>query len=96
MPAPVFNPTPRQSFQMDKDAMGGHLNLISSPQLTASIQTALLEYQRKLAHVTDMNGAAASHFKMAGAIEFLDVFWKLAEQKTSGRVRAEGQLLPTS
>ncbi len=96
MTTPVFNPTPRDTFQQDNRRLKEHLELIARPQLTASIQTAILEYQRRLARTSDLNEAAGKHFKMVGVTEFLDIFWRLAEQTAPGKVKVEGQLMPTN
>lgn len=57
-----------------------HRKLLDDPQFDMSIHYALLEYLRQLVEArTDMSGAAANHFKLAGAQEFVHVLKTLAE-----------------
>ncbi len=96
MTALNFNPTPKAVFQADSKRMRLHLGLLESPQLSDSLSVAMLEYQRRLAKASDLNEAAAAHFKMVGVVDFIDVFLKLAEQTAPAKVKVEGQLLPTT
>ena len=75
------NPTPKERFIAYKPFVDGHRELIGRPELQRGFDFALLEFQRELAAgITDGNGAAANHYKLAGAHEFIRVFRKLAEQ----------------
>jgi len=58
----------------------GHRSLMERHDLDLGLTTAMLEYQRQLCEQrTDMSGAAANHFKLVGAQEFLHVLKTLTE-----------------
>lgn len=96
MADPVFNPTPKQSFQADKRAMKAHLDLIARQDLNFCLNTALMEYQLRLVKASaNLNDAASNHFKISGAIEFLDEFKKLSLQHVPATRKVEGQLIQT-
>ncbi len=79
IPAPI-NPSPKFLFRSSSIKVKNHIAAMSSPVLKESIDTALLEYQLKLAAGTaESNGAAAAMFKIKGALEFVDELYKLAE-----------------
>lgn len=95
MAAPDFNPSPKKQFQLSKQRMKAHLELIGRPDLEDSLNTALLQYQWNLCKkMGNLNDAASNHFKIAGALEFLDEFKKLAAQPSAvDKKEAEGQLI---
>ncbi len=79
IPLPT-NPSPKMIFLANAASRKNHNSLITSPVLKESIDAALAEYQLKLAKNTqESNGAAAAMFKIKGACEFIDEFYKLAE-----------------
>lgn len=93
MSAQSRNPTPKQVLLLDAAGLKQHEKLMSDPQLYASLDIALLEYQRRLSNQrVDGNGAASNHFKITGAIEFLDVLKNLSQTNTPTPVRTPGEL----
>lgn len=93
---PVFNPTPKVRFQSDDRRLKAHLGLLERSDLQVSLDYALMEYQNILASGSgSLNDAAANHFKIAGVVEFLGVFKRLAEQKAAPERKIEGQLIQT-
>lgn len=57
-----------------------HRDLMQNDDLQRSINFALLEYQRQLCEQrSDVNSAAASHFRAMGALEFVQVLKTLGE-----------------
>jgi len=74
------NPSPKARFQRIGKAIETHRALIERDDLERGIDYALLEYQRMLANMDQSaNSAAACHFRMLGALEFLTVFRNLGE-----------------
>ena len=74
------NPSPKTLVLIDKKWIEAHRNLLQLPIFDRSINQALLEYQRVLVHkAKDGNESAAAHYKMTGALEFLNLFKNLAE-----------------
>lgn len=59
--------------------VSAHREIMQTPQLRASLDFALLEYQRRLTGPAYDQIAAAAHFKMSGAMEFVDCLINLAE-----------------
>lgn len=83
MTTPNVNPSPRTQFQQSGAYVAIHQEMITGEDFIRGISTALLEYQWQLCVRTgDANGAAASHFRMTGALEFVDVLKRLAEPQT--------------
>lgn len=80
-PTPVIvNPNPKQAFRASGVKVSNHRKTMESPILRESLDTALLHYQFLLAGSTqDSNGAAAAMFKIKGALEFIDVLYRLSE-----------------
>ncbi len=80
-PVAVKNPTPRQKFQTIPSTVSAHRELMQNPQLNFSIDVALLEMQRRQAMVADkdVTGAATNHFKIQGALEFVEILRNLGE-----------------
>jgi hypothetical protein len=76
----IINPSPKNVVLADKKWCEAHRSLIQSPVLTNSVNSTLLEYQRSLINrAKDGNEAAAAHYKMSGALEFVNLFKNLAE-----------------
>jgi hypothetical protein len=78
----VINPSPKTRFQENKNFVEQHRKLIERSDLQVSLDYAMLEYQKQLVATGSLGGneAAASHFRMLGAHEFVQVFKLLAEQ----------------
>ena len=73
-------PTPKIRFQQSADNAAKHRALIESKDFQRGSDYALLEYQNQLSGLSvDGNGAAALHFKMLGAQEFLQTFRLLGD-----------------
>ena len=77
---PNYNPSPKAQFQAEKEIVSSHHRLIENHQFETSIHYALLHYQSLLAKgAGTFNDAAANHFKMTGALEFVQELRLLAE-----------------
>lgn len=84
MPDAIVNPTPRARYQASVNNIKVHRDIFGSAATQAALDTALLEYQLQLVIGTkDANGAAASHFKLAGANEFAHLLKTFAEKPAS-------------
>ena len=76
----ITNPTPKARFQSNKRAIEDHRRMIEQPAFDAGADFALMEYQRTLSQqAVSFNDAAANHFKISGALEFLQTLRNLAE-----------------
>jgi len=74
------NPSPRVRFQDVKQYVSEHRALMEDPRVQRAMDYAFLEYQRQLCDLkVDGNGAAANHFRMLGAMEFMTTFLLLGE-----------------
>ncbi len=83
-------------FQQDDRRTKAHLSLMERDDLAGSLDAALMEYQRQLCqNSSTLNDAAANHFKISGALEFLNVFKRLSEQPAPLAKRPDGQLIQT-
>ena len=79
----ITNPTPKARFQQSKNAVEAHRRLIEQQAFDIGADFALMEYQRILSQSsTTFNDAAANHFKVTGAQEFLQTFRNLGEMPT--------------
>lgn len=77
---PPVNPSPKTRFLSAKNAVQEHRALLDRPAMQFGLDFALLEYQRVLCESRgDMSMAAANHYKMAGAQEFVHVLRTLSE-----------------
>ncbi len=77
----ALNPSPKARFQADKKLIEQHNRLIERSDLQTSIDYALLEYQAQLTGIAaGGNEAAAAHFRLMGAHEFINIFKRLSEQ----------------
>lgn len=91
MTEPKPNPTPKEEFLANSKLARAHLANMENPELRSAVSYALAEYSRKLAHG---NGDAphASHYKLAGVHEFLEIFYNLSFPRTHTRTADRGQL----
>jgi hypothetical protein len=91
---PIVNPTPRQAFQANKKQVEYHRDVFSAPATNVSIDTALLQYQRQMCDARDGDGnkAAANHFKLQGAQEFVNILRHLGEHAAPSKTTAEQSL----
>lgn len=69
---------PRQNFQQGPYAKSW-LDLADSAQFQSAAQAALAQMQINLSGAADMGSAAAFHFRMEGAKQFLQVLMSLTE-----------------
>ncbi len=77
---PPVNPSPKFRFLTTEIFLNQHRALIDRPETQRAIDFALLEYQRILCEQnSDANAAAGNHFKVKGALEFVNVLKNLSE-----------------
>ena len=91
-----YNPTPKAEFLKDAVAVKRHHELVENDGLRLGIAVALQEMQRRAAAGTDttnFNFCAASHLRMLGAQDFIEIFLNLGEQMQPG-VRTDTTNLP--
>ena len=74
------NPTPRHKFSQEHEALSQHRELMQNVWLNRAIEIALLQMQRQQGGVADrdVTAAATNHFKVQGALEFLEIFRNLS------------------
>jgi hypothetical protein len=74
--------TPKERFQAHDGNVAAHQRLFTSLEFELSADAAMLEYADQLTRMRagDGNAAAAAGFKLAGAMEFLNVLKDLAEK----------------
>lgn len=73
--------SPKDRFlQSDPRVLAEFRDILVSDTYIRACDFALLEYQRMLAIVADNGDSAASHQRIAGAIQFLEVLQNLAEK----------------
>lgn len=78
---PNLNDSPKTRFQQSADNVSKHNALVTSRDFQRACDFSMLQYQAYLASQSvDGNGAAASHFKMLGAQEYLATFRTLGSQ----------------
>lgn len=90
------NPTPKAEALKDPLFVQNHHRLVEDPMMQRHINVALLEMQRRAAAGTDttnLNFCAASHLRLLGAQDFIEIFLNLAEQMQPG-VRTDTTNLP--
>lgn len=91
-----YNTTPKADFLKDPVAVANHHKLVENLTLRKHMEIALLEMQRRAAAGTDttnFNFCAASHLRILGAHDFIEVFLNLAETMAPG-VRTDTTNLP--
>ena len=91
MAEPKPNPTPKEEFLANAKLARQHLANIEQPELRAALAAALAEYARRLAD-TPGGDAHPNHYKLVGAHDFLDIFYKLSFPKFSAKTADRGQL----
>lgn len=77
------NPTPKVEFQKNPAFVKNHVQLVEDERLRYSLRVALEEMQRRSAAGTDttnFNFCAASHLRLLGAQDFIEIFLNLGEQ----------------
>ena len=80
-----INPSPKARFISSKENITAHRALMDLNETQRALDYGLLEYMRVLCEQNaDANGAAASHFKLRGAVEFVHLLKNLSE--TPGRL----------
>lgn len=90
------NPTPKAEFLQNTAYVKNHAQLVEDERLRYSITVALQEMQRRSAAGTtpgDFNACAASHLRILGAHDFVDIWLNLAETMQPG-VRTDTTNLP--
>ena len=76
----VVNPSPKSRYITNAVAVKNHREMFSSVVAQTALDFALLEYQHALVNQRgDMGMAAANHYKLAGAMEFIHLLKSLAE-----------------
>lgn len=76
----VVNPSPKKRYLTNAVMVKQHREMFSSVTAQTAIDFAMLEYQHSLVNQRgDMGTAAANHYKMAGALEFVHLLKSLAE-----------------
>lgn len=77
---PTVNPSPKSRFTAYKPFVDAHRNLIAMPELQRAIDFAVQQMAWGLAeHDDDGNSAAARHYQMKGAHDFISILKQLAE-----------------
>lgn len=91
------NPTPRDEFQSDSSRIKKHADLIARADLREAVKVSLLEYQRRLSNRSasaPTPEAASFAWRMAGAQDFVNIFYALSDL-TPTRTRSDSDnLLP--
>lgn len=93
-----YNLTPKAEFLKSPELIKNHHALVENPSLRLGITIALQEMQRRAAAGTDtanFNFCAASHLRMLGAQDFIEIFLNLGEQMQPG-VRTDTTNLPSN
>jgi hypothetical protein len=91
-----YNPTPKSEFLKDPQNIKRHHAFVEDSYLRKSMEVALMEMQRRAAAGTDttnFNFCAASHLRLLGAQDYLEIFLNLAEQMQPG-VKTDNVNLP--
>lgn len=91
-----YNTTPKADFLKDSAAVANHHKLVENLTLRKHMEIALLEMQRRAAAGTDttnLNFCAASHLRLLGAQDFIEIFLNLAETMAPG-VKTDTTNLP--
>lgn len=77
-----YNPSAKSEFIKNSQLVKNHHELVEDPRLRISLEAAMQEMQRRAAQNTEpsnFNACAASHLRLLGAQDFLDIFLNLAE-----------------
>jgi hypothetical protein len=72
---------PKSEFAADPKNVAAHRQLIAKPELRYAVSVSLLEYARRQSNkeTPDLGSCAACNLRLAGAQEFVDLFYNLAE-----------------
>lgn len=90
---PLANPSPRHRFQESANNVSLHRKMVDSHEFQRATDFAMLEYSASLSTQTvDFQGGAANHFKLRGALEFLQTLRVLAEAPPKIRVMDKDNL----
>lgn len=74
------NPQPKARYLASAAIVQIHRKMMSDGSFQHALDTALLQYQGELAgQAVDGSGAAANHFKVVGALQFVNVLKNLSE-----------------
>lgn len=91
-----YNPSPKAEFLKSEDNCKAHRQMVENESLRHSLEVALFEMQRRAAQYTEstnFNACAASHLRLLGAHDFIDIFLNLAEQPVAAQ-RTNADNLP--
>lgn len=89
----MTNPSPKTKFISHENNVKNHRALLDRPEFDRAVDVGLLEYQRVLCETRgDMSMAAANHYKLAGAQEFVHVLRNLSETPKPPAAPATGNL----
>lgn len=91
MAEPKPNPTPKEEFLGNAKLAQSHLANVERPELRQAVAVAMAEYARRLSE-NPGGESHASHYKLAGAHEFVDIFYKLSFSSIARRSPDKSQL----
>lgn len=78
-PVPI-NPSPKLRYVSNGQVVKAHREMTQSDTFQRAVDSAMLQYQFELSgQRVDGSGAAANHFKLTGALEFIHLLKCLAE-----------------
>jgi hypothetical protein len=86
------NPTPKAEFLLNKKAVDAFMEIFSKRETQLCIQTALAQYCRSVSAQDDSASPGASHFKLKGAHEFIQVLMNLGESPASAPIKRADNL----
>lgn len=72
--------TPRLRFQENKVYCTAHRDLVVSDQFRSALEASLIEHVMALPETTEPDAAAAAHYRLMGARQFLNHLLNIAEQ----------------
>lgn len=75
----ITNPSPKARFIHSKEFVEKHRELMQRDDLQRGLDYALLEYQKEVAMRTNEQMAGTGHFRIVGALEFIQILKDLAE-----------------
>jgi hypothetical protein len=84
--------TPKATFLTKPGAANKHAEQVLSPEFQEAAMTALAQYAVNLSSAPDMGTAAAHHWKMQGAKEFLNTLLSLHEKTEPPKPRTDNAL----
>lgn len=89
----VINPSPKTRYMSDTKRISIHRELMQRDDVIMALDFALLQYQSRVAQITNESMAGAGHFRMLGALEFIQELITLAESQTIRPVKDTGNLI---